>query len=101
MKFGGTSVSSKKNIEQIKSILNQKEENYIVVVSAFSQITNKIENIAKQALHNDVSHLLEEFRYVHFNIINDLFSFKYQTEIIFKVQQKCNELEAICKSINT
>ena len=29
MKFGGTSVSSKKNIEQIKSILNQKEENYI------------------------------------------------------------------------
>ncbi|MFT7628221.1 MAG: aspartokinase/homoserine dehydrogenase 1 [Ulvibacter sp.] len=100
VKFGGTSVSSKKNIEQIKSILNLKEENYIIVVSAFSQVTNKIENLAKQALNNDVTDLLEEFRTVHFNIINELFPIQHQTEIILKVQQKCNELEAICKGIN-
>ena len=100
MKFGGTSVSSKKNIEQVKLILNQKKENYIVIVSAFSQITNKIENLSKQALNKDVTDLLEEFRSVHFNIINDLFPIQYQTQIILKVQQKCNELEAICKGVH-
>ncbi|MFT4772149.1 MAG: aspartokinase/homoserine dehydrogenase 1 [Cryomorphaceae bacterium] len=100
MKFGGTSVSSKKNLEQIKSILNKKEDNYIVVVSAFSQVTNKLEAIARHALKSDVTELLEEFKAVHFELISELFSTQHQTEIILRVQQKCNELEAICKSIH-
>lgn len=100
MKFGGTSVSSKKNIVQIKSILNTKEDNYIVVISAFSQVTNKLEYLAQQSLNNNVSDLLEEFRLVHFNMINELFAIKNQTEIILEVQKKCNELELICKGVN-
>ncbi|HKK39214.1 MAG TPA: aspartate kinase, partial [Cryomorphaceae bacterium] len=100
MKFGGTSVSSKKNLEQIKSILSKKEDKYIVVVSAFSQVTNKLEHIAQQALSNDVTDLLEELKNVHFEMIGELFSDQYQTEIILMVQQKSNKLEAICKSIN-
>ena len=100
MKFGGTSVSSKKNLEQIKSILNKKEDNYIVVVSAFSQVTTKLEAIARHALKSDVTELLEEFKAVHFELISELFSTQHQTEIILRVQQKCNELEAICKSIH-
>jgi aspartokinase/homoserine dehydrogenase 1 len=100
MKFGGTSVSSKKNLEQIKSILHKKEDNYILVVSAFSQVTNKLEAIAQRALNSDVAKLLEEFKTVHFDLISALFSAQHQTEIILRVQQKCNELEAICKSIH-
>lgn len=100
MKFGGTSVSSKQNLEQIKSILNKKNDNYIVVVSAFSQVTNKLENIARQALQRDISDLLEEIKTVHFELIGQLFSDQYQTEIIMRVQQKMNELEAITKGIN-
>jgi len=100
MKFGGTSVSSKRNIEQIKSILNQKEENYIVVVSAFSGVTNKLEKIAQQALKNEFHSLLEEFRMLHFNLIEDLIDISNQTALFLEVQQKCNELEEICNSIS-
>ncbi|MCZ4409050.1 bifunctional aspartate kinase/homoserine dehydrogenase I [Cryomorphaceae bacterium 1068] len=100
MKFGGTSVSSKQNLEHIESILLNKDDNYIIVVSAFSQVTNKLENLARQALNEDVSDLLEEIRRVHFELIGLLFTAQYQTELHMKVQQKCTELEAICKGIN-
>jgi aspartokinase/homoserine dehydrogenase 1 len=99
MKFGGTSVSSRKNIDQIESILNNKKENYIVVVSAFYKVTNIIEQIAVQAITNDFTSLLEEFRAIHFSIIKELFPVKHQTEAILKVQQKCNDLETICNGI--
>ncbi|MGB6034723.1 MAG: hypothetical protein WBG42_00545, partial [Cryomorphaceae bacterium] len=100
LKFGGTSVSSKTNLEHIKSILHKKDDNYIVVVSAFSQVTNKLENIARQALLRDVTDLLDELKEIHFELIGQLFTAQYQTEMIMRVQQKMNELEAICKGIH-
>ena len=69
IKFGGTSISSRENIEQISSILDQKNENYVVVVSAFSGITDLLEHISEQAIKADVTLLIEEFRDKHFSII--------------------------------
>ena len=100
LKFGGTSVSSKINLERIKAILDKKDDKYIVVVSAFSQVTNKLEKIARQALHQDVSDLLDELKDIHFELIGQLFTAQYQTQMIMRVQQKMNELEAICKGVN-
>ena len=100
MKFGGTSVSSRRNIEQIKSILNQKNENYIVVVSAFSGVTNQLENLVQQALNRDVSPLLEEIRELHFSVIKEIFKVSQQSGVLLEVQQKCNALEAICQGVN-
>ena len=100
MKFGGTSVSSKQNIKCIKSILLGKEEHYIVVVSAFSQVTNTLETIARQALRRDVSDLIENFRQVHFKVIEELFLSDQQTNCKQIVQAKCTELDTICKSIH-
>ena len=72
MKFGGTSVSSKKNIEQIRSILSQKSENFIVVVSAFSGVTNLLEKVVSSGFEQFVAQaLLEEFRVMHFNMIKE------------------------------
>ncbi|MCS5663065.1 MAG: bifunctional aspartate kinase/homoserine dehydrogenase I [Flavobacteriales bacterium] len=99
LKFGGTSVSSKENLEQIKLILSQKKENYIVVVSAFSGITNKLEQIIEQALVDESFTLIEEFKNIHFKLIHELIPIKDQTELLIAVQEKCNELEAICKGI--
>ena len=101
MKFGGTSVSSKQNIEQLKSVLLKKKENYIVVVSAFSTITNKLEEIARLALADNSAALQEEFKSIHFKLIEALFPLANQTELFMLVQQKCNEIENICASIYT
>jgi len=100
LKFGGTSVSSKENLEQIKVILSQKKENYIVVVSAFSGITNKLEQIIEQALIDEPFTLIEEFKNIHFKFIHELIPIKEQTELLIAVQEKCNELEAVCKGIH-
>ena len=101
MKFGGTSVSSKENIQQIKKILDKKNENYILVVSAFSGITNQLETIAQTALNEngEVSGLLKEFREFHFSVVKEILEVSQQTKILLEVQQKCNELEAICKGV--
>ncbi|AFM03348.1 aspartate kinase [Bernardetia litoralis DSM 6794] len=101
LKFGGTSVSSKSNLEQIATILSAKTENFIVVVSAFSGITNKLEQIANLSLHGNHSILLEEFRNFHFEFIKELVSEFHQIELFVEVQQKCNQLEAICESVGT
>jgi aspartokinase/homoserine dehydrogenase 1 len=100
MKFGGTSVSTKKNLEQISSILKNKNDNYLVVVSAFSQATNKLEKIAESALEGNYSRLLDEFRIYHFELVKEVFPVKLQTEVFILIQHKCNELEKICNGID-
>ena len=99
LKFGGTSVSSKENLEQIKVILSQKTENYIVVVSAFSGVTNRLEKITEQAIIGDSTELIEEFKDLHFNYIQELIPIDQQTDLLIAVQEKCNELEAISKGV--
>ncbi|WP_338766968.1 bifunctional aspartate kinase/homoserine dehydrogenase I [Bernardetia sp. ABR2-2B] len=101
LKFGGTSVSSKSNLEKIAAILFSKTENYIVVVSAFSGITNKLEQIADLSLEAKHHNLLEEFRSFHFDFIKELVSESHQIDLFVEVQQKCNQLEAICESVGT
>ena len=99
LKFGGTSVSSKSNLEKIAAILSSKTQNYIVVVSAFSGITNKLDQIASLSLEGKHTVLLEEFRNFHFEFIKELVSESHQIDLFVEVQQKCNQLESICESV--
>lgn len=100
LKFGGTSVSSKENVMQIRSILSKKKEKYVVIVSAFSGVTSRLEQIVKQALINKPHKQIEEFKTIHFKFIHELIPIKHQTKLLIAVQEKCNELQAICKSIH-
>lgn len=100
LKFGGTSVSSLENIERIESILEQKKDDYVVIVSAFSGITNILENIAEQSLEGDPTSLLEEFKERHFAIIKKLLGLSHQSEMVIYVQKKFNDLEAICNGVS-
>ena len=100
MKFGGTSVSSKNSIEQIKSILSKKMGNYLVVVSAFSGVTNTLEELGNLALAGDFKNSLEAFRERHIKVIKEIVGLSDQTDLIMVVQQKCKELEQICQSIH-
>jgi len=100
MKFGGTSVSSKSSIEQIKYILTKKSDNYLVVVSAFSGVTNTLEELGSLALANNYTQALEAFRKRHIEVIKDIVGLSDQTDLIMVVQQKYKELEEICQSIH-
>ena len=53
LKFGGTSVGTVESIEKIKNILQAKKENFVIVVSAFSGVTNELEAIANNALETN------------------------------------------------
>jgi aspartate kinase len=68
MKFGGTSVGSIEAINQVIGIVeNAKNEwqNVIVVVSAFSGITNLLTNSAKSAAKGDLSPHFETLKSLH------------------------------------
>jgi aspartokinase/homoserine dehydrogenase 1 len=101
LKFGGTSVSTPANLHQLQQILSAKKEQYLIVVSAFSGMTNLLESIALSSMNQEPAELLEEFRSSHINHIKSLFSDKQQTELILEVQKKCNQLELICRSVHT
>lgn len=101
IKFGGTSISSKQNIENIKGIISQKKDNYLLVVSAFSGITNLLEKISDLALQEFPSKEIETFRATHIDFIKEIIPLKEQTNLLLAVQQKCNELENICNGIHT
>ncbi len=101
LKFGGTSVSSLENLHQLRIILESKKDQYVLVVSAFSGITNLLEDIAITSLRLEPLELLEEFRSRHLAHVKTLFTDKQQTELILEVQKKTNQLELICKSVHT
>ena len=43
LKFGGTSVADSKSISKVISILKSNDDNLIIIVSAFSGITNLLQ----------------------------------------------------------
>ncbi|KQC33065.1 aspartate kinase [Nonlabens sp. YIK11] len=101
LKFGGTSVSSPANLKQLKNIVESKSESFIVVVSAFSGITNLLESIATNSLQQEPHALLKEFKDIHVDHIKNYFTDKQQTEVLVEIQKKCNQLENICTSVFT
>ncbi|HLP03810.1 MAG TPA: bifunctional aspartate kinase/homoserine dehydrogenase I [Paludibacter sp.] len=57
LKFGGTSVGSVKGILSVKKIVEAEKEPVIVVVSAFSGVTDQLYNLAKLASEGDQNYL--------------------------------------------
>lgn len=100
MKFGGTSVSSLKNIKHIQSIAYAKKEPFIMVVSALSGTTDSLEQIASAALEGNYQDLIDSLKSKHFNLIYELFQPAHQTEVVVFCQQQFNTLENICQGIH-
>jgi len=57
LKFGGTSMGSAETIRTVKQIVENQTEKVIVVVSAFSGITNHLIAISNKASNNDLDYL--------------------------------------------
>lgn len=96
LKFGGTSVSSISNVRNIAQILKSRKSPYIVVVSAFSGVTNLLEKIGNDALSGRYAATLSEIKSIHHEKIN-----AYNISTPSQIDEYLDKIDAICRSIAT
>ncbi len=104
LKFGGTSVASSKNIEQVRNIVIEKAKDglILVVLSAFGGVTNKIEKILTLATTqpNLAQPLINELSELHINIMNGLLANRESKSVEPLVLKGMNEISEIVKGIS-
>ena len=101
IKFGGSSISSSKNIEKSLRIINSYKGNVIVFFSAIGGITNLLLECGKLASLQNKEYLnkLEEVKEKHLHICKSLFDINNQSPILSFVQQNLNHLESILEGV--
>ncbi len=101
LKFGGTSVANAPNIQQVKDIVgNKSESNVIVVVSAFSGITNHLQEIAENASKGaEYALILDTINSKHKQVIDSLFESPYNENVLNTVDQLLQKLIEVCKGV--
>ncbi len=104
LKFGGTSVANAQNIKLVKDIIKSKSKDttLIVVVSAFSQVTNKLEQVAAEATNASKSYLqgIEAIEVQHKEAISVLFKGENSNELIAKVDSLIEKLKEVCQGVS-
>ncbi len=102
LKFGGTSVGSSKNINNVINILEKYANNdsVVCVVSAVGGITDKLLLAGKQAQNKDTSYTetFSVIKDIHFTIINELNPNKSDS-IINYVDKKLSDLKSLLDGI--
>ncbi|WP_298555732.1 bifunctional aspartate kinase/homoserine dehydrogenase I [uncultured Algibacter sp.] len=102
LKFGGTSVGSSKNINNVINILENygKEDSIACVVSAVGGITDKLLLAGKQAQNKDRS-FVETFNFIkekHFSIIKEL-NPENNDSILEYAEERHNSLKNLLEGI--
>ena len=102
LKFGGTSVGSVEAIESVKRIVEGRQEPVIVVVSAFSGVTDQLYKLSRAASQGDEGYLIEyEQMYArHLTVIDRMVSAAHKAEVLPQVQDKFADLLNILKGLS-
>ena len=97
VKFGGTSVANATNIKKVVRIITQSNEPQIVVVSAFSGVTDTLLQIGTWAERNNDAYLslIKELETKHLDAVRELLPVTTQSHCLSEVKQNINELEDI------
>ena len=100
IKFGGSSLSSSKNILKVLNIIKQYDDKTVIVLSAFGNTTNNIIDSGQLASKNKgYKDLFKKIESYHFDIIRDLVDINFQVKILTEVQKKFLDLENILDGI--
>ncbi|MDQ2753271.1 MAG: bifunctional aspartate kinase/homoserine dehydrogenase I [Bacteroidota bacterium] len=101
VKFGGTSVANATNIKKVVNIITGSNEPQIVIVSAFSGITDQLVQLGILAERNDDEYLtlLKELETKHLDAVRELVPVTTQSHCLSEVKQNINELEDICEGV--
>lgn len=96
IKFGGTSVSTKQNIETICRIVRrEKKSNPVVVVSALSGITDLLLSLINSS-KSEQEKMLKEIKKRHFDLVNDYLG-QLPVDIKEYIDQATEELNKLLK----
>jgi len=99
IKFGGTSVANAPNIKLVLNIIKNKasESSLVVVVSAFSGITDLLVNAALLASQKDEAykHLINEIEKKHLTAIKELIPVSEQSPLLSHIKRIINHLETL------
>ena len=97
LKFGGTSVANANNIEKVLDIISSYSEDIVVVVSAFSGVTDTLLHIGRLAAQGDESYkdLLDELENKHLSAIKSLIPVQKQSHALSYVKSELNKLETL------
>ncbi len=74
LKIGGTSVANTKFMIKITERMQHENENFIVVLSALSQITNILDKIYEDDNIENSKKLIKKFKKIHKDYINSFFT---------------------------
>jgi aspartokinase/homoserine dehydrogenase 1 len=102
LKFGGTSVGSVRNLLNVKEIIESQNDDIVVVVSAFSGITDKILTMAKTAATTNTfpeSDMIEVITR-HLTTIDELITSEVKEDVKNKVEEKLDELRGLIKGVS-
>tara|TARA_B110000467_G_scaffold6105_1_gene5548 strand:+ start:1152 stop:3596 length:2445 start_codon:yes stop_codon:yes gene_type:complete len=101
IKFGGSSVSSTKNIENVIEIINNYKTQTVVIFSAFQGVTDLLIEAGDLASKQDLKYL-DNYNLIkdkHIEMCKSLFDIKHQSKILSYVQQSLNDLEIVLKGV--
>lgn len=101
LKFGGTSVGSVENLRRVKEIISSQVQPFVIVVSAFSGVTNLLESMAEGAVKGDYKTALNELRERHTVIINELIQSASKKQVTQLLEVEISNLEKICNGVST
>jgi len=102
LKFGGTSVGTVDSIRALLHILEQEKdpERPVVVLSAFSGVTNQLIDIAEKARQEqDYTADLKSIENRHFDMVRALLPVTAQNPVFSKLTIYFNQLEDILQSV--
>ncbi len=103
LKFGGTSVGSPENIKKVLNIVrtSHASEPCIVVVSAFTQVTDELIALARTAAQRvEYVASFERLESRHFEAVRALVSVQEQPSLLARIKKLTNELSDILKGIS-
>ena len=99
LKFGGTSVANAQNIKLVINIVSKKaiDEKLIVVVSAFSKVTDMLQIASKKAAAGDESfkEILAEIEKKHLDALKELIPVSEQSSLLSHIKRIVNHLETL------
>ncbi|WP_028981403.1 bifunctional aspartate kinase/homoserine dehydrogenase I [Sporocytophaga myxococcoides] len=104
LKFGGTSVGTADSIRKVVDILlsyKKKKQEFSVVFSAMSGITNQLIEVSKKAAESDEDYhaILKSIENKHINAVKSLIDIKVQSKVVAHIKMLTNELEDLLHGV--
>ncbi|MFN3405754.1 MAG: bifunctional aspartate kinase/homoserine dehydrogenase I [Cytophagaceae bacterium] len=104
LKFGGTSVGTAESIKKVVEILlgyKKKKQEFAVVFSAMSGITNQLLEVSKKASqsNDDYIQVLRNIEQKHITCVKSLIEVKVQSKVIAQIKVILNELEDLLHGV--